>query len=181
MSKARTVNDDLNRIFWAYDRFITKNSGRVPSASRHRLSLGQWGSVFHETAQHLDTCPSFFLAKPNDEFGYSRSIIYIQCSRWCVCCTYCQTEVLFNACQIFSIVFRPPITRSVLWWVSKNQKETLNQYRDKLNCYTEILVITIYSYMQTTLSAEDASDQFMIDFNFFPQIGQGAIIDPHCT
>lgn len=50
--------------------------------------------------------------------------------------------------------------------MSKNQKETLNQCRDKLNCYTEILVITIYSYMQTALSAGGASDQFMIDFNF---------------
>lgn len=50
--------------------------------------------------------------------------------------------------------------------MSKNQKETLNQCRDKLNCYTEILVITICSYMQTALSAGDASDQFMIDFNF---------------
>ena len=46
--------------------------------------------------------------------------------------------------------------------MSKNQKETLNQYRDKLNCYTEILVITIYSYVQTTLSAGDASDQWLI-------------------
>ena len=41
-------------------------------------------------------------------------------------------------------------------------------------------MITIYSYMQTALSAGDASDQFMIDFNFFLQIGQGAITDPHC-
>ena len=81
----------------------------------------------------------------------------------------------------FFLLYSVLHTRSVLWWVSKNQKEMLNQYRDKLNCYTEILVITIYSYMQTTLSAGDASDQFMIDFNFFPQISQGAIIDPHCT
>ena len=35
--------------------------------------------------------------------------------------------------------------------------------------------------MQTALSTGDASDQFMIDFNFFPQIGQGAILDPYCT